>query len=159
LPKRTKTNNGHTLLSAPYGVYATADGYIAVAMVELKKLSAGLDCRELLMYRQEDAFVLRNEIKELIALHLKEKTSLYWLELLHSYGIWAMPVMTWKEMKAHPAYQSLLMEQKILSGGREILTTRCPIRFNHQRLFHLKGAPSLGEHNQTILQEFKKVSV
>ena len=159
LPQRTKTNNGHTLLSAPYGVYQTADGYIALAMVELEKLSEGLDCRELLMYEQEDAFALRNEIKELLALHLKEQTSLYWLELLHSYGIWAMPVMSWKEMKAHPAYQSLLMEQKILAGGNEIITTRCPIRFNHQRLFSTNAAPALGEHNQTILQEFKNVRV
>ncbi|HUC79327.1 MAG TPA: CaiB/BaiF CoA-transferase family protein [Flavisolibacter sp.] len=159
LPQRTKTNNGHTLLSAPYGVYQTADGYIALAMVELEKLSEGLNCRELLMYKQEDAFALRNEIKELLALHLKEQTSLYWLELLHSYGIWAMPVMSWKEMKAHPAYQSLLMEQKILAGGNEITTTRCPIRFNHQRLFSTNAAPGLGEHNQTILQEFKNVRV
>jgi crotonobetainyl-CoA:carnitine CoA-transferase CaiB-like acyl-CoA transferase len=157
LPRRTKTNNGHTLLSAPYGVYATADGFIALAMVELKKLSEGLNCKELLMYQQEEAFLLRNEIKELIALHLKEQTSLYWLELLHSYGIWAMPVMTWKEMKAHPAYQSLLMEQTIFAGGKQVITTRCPIRFNRQRLYSAKAAPLLGEHNETILQELKKV--
>jgi CoA:oxalate CoA-transferase len=158
LPQRTKSNNGHTLLSAPYGVYETADGYIAIAMVELKKLSEGLNCRELLMYKQEDAFVFRNEIKELIALHLKEQSSLYWLELLHSYGIWAMPVMTWKEMKTHPAYLSLLMEQKIIAGSQEVTTTRCPIRLNRQRLYSQKAAPLLGEHNQTILQEFKKVN-
>lgn len=158
LPQRTKSNNGHTLLSAPYGVYETADGYIAIAMVELIKLSEGLNCRELMMYKQEDAFVLRNEIKELIALHLKDQSSLYWLELLHSYGIWAMPVMTWKEMKTHPAYMSLLMEQKILAGNQEVITTRCPIRFNRQRLYSQKAAPLLGEHNQTILQEFKKVN-
>lgn len=159
LPLRTKSNNGHTLLGAPYGVYATGDGFIALAMVELAKLSEGLNCPELLMYDQENAFVHRNEIKELLALHLKERSSLYWLELLHSYGIWAMPVMTWKEMKTHPAYQSLLMEQKILAGNNELTTTRCPIRFNHQRLYSQKAAPTLGEHNQTILQEFKKETV
>jgi len=158
LPLRTKSNNGHTLLSAPYGVYATADGYIALAMVDLNKLSEGLACKELLMYRQEDAFLLRNEIKELIAIHVKDQSSLYWLELLHSYGIWAMPVMSWKEMKAHPAYQSLMMEQKILAGGQPVVTTRCPIRYNGQRLFNQKGAPGLGAQNQTILQELKKVS-
>jgi len=158
LPQRSKSNNGHTLLSAPYGVYATADGYIALAMVELKKLSEGLACKELLMYQQEEAFALRNEIKELIAMHLKEQSSLYWLELLHSYGIWAMPVMSWKEMKAHPAYQSLLMEQKILAGGQQVVTTRCPIRYNNQRLFSHKAAPELGAQNQAILQELKKVN-
>jgi CoA:oxalate CoA-transferase len=146
------------LLSAPYGIYATADGYLALAMVDLKKLSEGLSCKELLMYKQEEAFVLRNEIKELIALHLREQSTLYWLELLHSYGIWAMPVMSWKEMKAHPAYQSLLMEQKILAGGQSVVTTRCPIRYNHQRLYNQKAAPGLGANNLSILQELKKVN-
>ncbi len=157
LPQRSRSNNGHTLLSAPYGIYETADGYIAIAMVELKQLSEGLACKELLMYAQTEAFSLRNEIKELIALHVKEQSSLYWLELLHSYGIWAMPVMTWKEMKSHPAYQSLLMEQKILSGKNEIITTRCPIRYNHQRLYSGKAAPGLGANTGSILQELKTV--
>ena len=157
LPQRSKSNNGHTLLSAPYGIYQTADGHIAIAMVELKQLSEGLACKELLMYAQEDAFNLRNEIKALIALHVKEQSSLYWLELLHSYGIWAMPVMTWKEMKSHPAYQSLLMEQKILTGKKEIITTRCPIRYNHQRLYSSKAAPGLGANTGNILQELKTV--
>jgi len=157
LPQRSRSNNGHTLLSAPYGIYETADGHIAIAMVELKQLSEGLACKELLMYEQEDAFNLRNEIKELIALHVKEQSSLYWLELLHSYGIWAMPVMTWKEMKSHPAYQSLLMEQKILTGKKEIITTRCPIRYNHQRLYSVKAAPALGANTENILKELKTV--
>ena len=158
LPRRSKTNNGHTLLSAPYGLYATADGHIAIAMVELKKLSEGLNCKELLMYEQDDAFVLRNEIKELVAMHVKDQSSLYWLELLHSYGIWAMPVMTWQQMQAHPAYQSLLMEQKILGGSTPMLTTRCPIRYNQQRLFSKRGAPVLGEHTESILHDLKQVN-
>ena len=158
LPQRSKLNNGHSLLSAPYGIYATADGFLAIAMVELEKLSEALSCKELMMYKQDESFMYRNEIKELIAIHLKEQTSIYWLELLHSYGIWAMPVMTWKEMKNHPAYQSLLMEQKILSGNKEIITTRCPIRYNHQRLYSQKAAPLLGANNTNILKELKKVS-
>ena len=157
LPQRSKAANGHALLSAPYGLYQTADGYLAIAMVELKKLSEGLACKELLMYQQSDAFTLRNEIKELIALHVKEQSSLYWLELLHSYGIWAMPVMTWKEMRAHPAYQSLLMEQQIAAGGEVITTTRCPIRYNGQRLYSTVPAPALGSANKVLAKEFKTV--
>lgn len=157
LPQRSKTANGHSLLSAPYGIYQTTDGYIAIAMVDLKKLSEGLNCKELLMYAQAEAFVHRNEIKELIALHVKEQSSLYWLELLHSYGIWAMPVMTWTEMQVHPAYQSLLMEQQIIAGGRPVITTRCPIRYNGQRLYSGKPAPGLGEHNEAVAAVLKTV--
>jgi len=31
VPQRSKLNNGHTLLSAPYGIYPTAKGFIAIA--------------------------------------------------------------------------------------------------------------------------------
>ena len=157
-PQRSKINNAHTLLSAPYGMYKTADGHIAIAMVELKKLAEGLACRQLIKFNQEDAFTKRDEIKVLIADHVKEKTSLYWLESLHSFGIWAMPVMTWKEMRAHPAYQSLLMEQKILAGDQALITTRCPIRYDGKRLYNDKAAPVLGADNEKIMEEFKSVN-
>ena len=32
LPERSTFNNAHAYLAAPYGIYATADGYIAIAM-------------------------------------------------------------------------------------------------------------------------------
>ena len=34
-PQRSYSNNGHPLLSAPYGIYKTADGYIALAMMDI----------------------------------------------------------------------------------------------------------------------------
>jgi len=157
IPRRSKTNNGHSLLSAPYGIYQTADGYLALAMVPLQKLAEGLNLKQLATYSQQDAFANRDAIKELIAGHLLSQTMLYWLELLHSYGIWAMPVMSWQEMRAHPAYQSLLMEQEIRAGGGNTITTRCPIRYNGERLFSHKGAPALGAQRETILHELNAV--
>src|SRR6476620_6268253 len=38
LPLRSKLNNGHPLLSAPYGIFRTKDGFIAIAMVPLTQL-------------------------------------------------------------------------------------------------------------------------
>jgi len=157
IPRRSKTNNGHSLLSAPYGIYQTTDGFIALAMVPLQKLAEGLNLRDLASYSQQDAFAHRDAIKELIAGHLRSQTTLYWLELLHSYGIWAMPVMTWQEMRAHPAYQSLMMEQEIKAGNGSTITTRCPIRYNGERLFSNKGAPALGAHREKILKELNAV--
>jgi crotonobetainyl-CoA:carnitine CoA-transferase CaiB-like acyl-CoA transferase len=73
LPQRSHTNNGHPLLSAPYGLYATADGFIAIAMVNLLTLSAALELDELNAFRQEDAFSKRDEIKTLLSRHLATK--------------------------------------------------------------------------------------
>ena len=38
-------SNGHPLLSAPYGIYKTKDGYLAIAMVDLQQLAATIECR------------------------------------------------------------------------------------------------------------------
>ena len=154
LPKRSRTSNGHSLLSAPYGIYPTTDGHIALAMVDLIKLSEGLKCKELLQYEQGDAFSKRDEIKDMIMGHLGKQSCLYWLEQLHSFGIWAMPVMNWKEMRVHPAYQSLKMEQQLT--GTTMTTTRCPIRLNRQRIFSEKPAPALGAHRDSILVELNE---
>ena len=37
-PVRSKYNNAHAYLSAPYGIYKTRDGYVAIAMTPLPRL-------------------------------------------------------------------------------------------------------------------------
>ena len=39
LPMRSEISNGNPLLSAPYGIYKTADGYFAIAMMPLSELN------------------------------------------------------------------------------------------------------------------------
>jgi CoA:oxalate CoA-transferase len=53
LPKRSKVNNGHPLLHAPYGIYSTASGHIAIAMVDIKQLAKAIGCNELMAYDQK----------------------------------------------------------------------------------------------------------
>jgi crotonobetainyl-CoA:carnitine CoA-transferase CaiB-like acyl-CoA transferase len=154
LPERSHVNNGHPLLNAPYGIYATADGYIAIAMVDLKQLGTAIACHELLQFDQKDAFSLRDEIKSILAAHLLTQPSEYWLQRLHARDLWAMEVLDWERLTQHEAYACLRMEQTITtSQGKEITTTRCPIRINGERIFSPKPAPQLGEHTQKIYEE------
>lgn len=156
VPQRSKTANGHSLLGAPYGLYQTADGFLAIAMVPLKKLAAALPFEALNAFTQEDGFALRDEIKSLLAGQLKTQATGHWLTQLSAHDIWAMPVMNWQEMQAHPAYQALQMEQRIGLNGRGFVTTRCPIRINGERIFCDKPAPALGEHTAAIKQQWQK---
>jgi crotonobetainyl-CoA:carnitine CoA-transferase CaiB-like acyl-CoA transferase len=154
VPTRSKVNNGHPLLNAPYGIYATSDNYIAIAMVDLKQLAKTIGCTELMAYDQDVAFSLRDEIKGVLAKHLAMQPSAFWLEKMHAVDLWAMEVLDWEKLTKHEAYTTLQMEQTITtSKGAAITTTRCPIRINGERLFAAKPAPQLGEHTEKINEE------
>ena len=154
LPERSMINNGHPLLSAPYGIYATADGFIAIAMSSLERIRNSLEIPALKKFQQQDAFRKRDEIKKIISKHLIIKSSDHWLRKLKADGLWSSGVLNWKQMEESKGYKVLQMEQTISnSEGKEITTTRCPIRINGKRLFAEKPAPKLGEHNETIIKE------
>jgi len=157
VPKRSKLNNGHTLLSAPYGIYPTAKGFIAIAMVPLDKLANALECDELSRFNQHDAFKKRDEIKETINKHLSTYTANYWVNKSQLHDIWSTEVLNWLQMKEHEAYNALEMEQTIGTDKKKFMSTRCPIRINHQKLTSTKPAPSLGEENEKVLSELYNV--
>jgi CoA:oxalate CoA-transferase len=153
LPERSKHNNGHALLSAPYGIYPTAKGYISIAMVGLDRLSSGLGCQELSAFAQEEAFKKRDEIKKVINHHLKTQPASHWVNKLQHSGIWAMEVFNWSQLRKQEGYRVLEIEQNIGGDLNQFITTRCPIRINGKKLFASKPAPSLGAENQKIKAE------
>ena len=158
LPKRSAINNGHPLLSAPYGIYKTKDGYIAIAMAKISELALALGCEALYPFSDEDAFGRRDEIKIVIADHVAGQTSRFWIDSLHDYNLWAMEVLDWKKLMAHEAYKCLEMEQTLeMVHGKKIVTTRCPIRVNGEKLTSNKPAPSLGSDNKNILKELLNI--
>ena len=152
-PQRSINNNGHTLLGAPYGLYKTADGFIALAMMDITELTKAIDCLELKDFSNEQIFSKREEIKTILAAHLIKHISSYWIEQLHECGLWAMEVLDWEQMINNEAYKVLQMEQPLHIGDKEFMTTRCPIRINGERLYADKAAPKLGEHKRSILEE------
>lgn len=158
-PKRSRVNNGHPLLSAPYGIYAVKDGYLALAMMDIAALAEAIDCAALFAFSGEDVFSGRDAIKDILVRHLSAQTAAFWLLRLQQRGLWAMEVFNWQKMMQHDAYKTLQMEQVINTGSTLMTTTRCPIRINGQRLFAAKPAPQVGEHNKKIYSEFISLSV
>ncbi len=155
--KRSQVNNGNPMLGAPYGIYQTANGYIAIAMMDIHVLGNAVDCCELLQYAQKNVFVNRDEIKGILNHHLQLQPTKYWLEKLQAKDLWAMEVLDWNMMVATEAYQKLQMEQVVTAAnGQQITTTTCPIRINGQKLFASKAAPALGANNSNITKEFIK---
>jgi len=158
-PQRSSVNNAHAYLAAPYGIYATADGYLAVAMGSLTTLAQALDCPALGGFDQaKNAFAKRDEIKAVLASHLSQQSTAHWLERLRAVDYWCAPVLHWHELLEHEAFRCLDMLQTVRRDrGGEIRTTRCPIRFDRVRPESPRAAPRIGEHNdwvnRTFLQE------
>lgn len=152
-PKRSFSNNGHSLLGAPYGVYKTTDGYIALAMMDLQVMAKAINCKALQGFSNEETFANRDEIKAILSKHLSFQPTQYWLTRLQQEGLWAMEIFDWEKMMEHDAYKCLQMEQTLHAGGKDIITTRCPIRINGERLYSDKPAPKLGEHNEKVIRE------
>jgi CoA:oxalate CoA-transferase len=154
LPQRSNINNGHPLLGAPYGLYKTEDGYIALAMMDIQILAKTIKCDALHDFTSEEAFSNRDCIKKILAEFLLTKETNYWIALLQQEGLWAMEVLDWRKMEKHEAYGVLEMEQVVYAGDEKIFTTRCPIRINGKKLYADKPAPQLGEHNEKIKRDF-----
>ncbi len=156
LPQRSVRNNAHAYLGAPYGIYSTKDGYLAIAMGSLAALAELLECPALLAYTDpKAAFERRDEIKAVLAEHLGQRTTTEWLARLEPADYWCADVFTWPRLLQHPAFQALDMIQTV---GRDeevtMQTTRCPIRIDETLLRSPRGAPRLGEHTEAIRREF-----
>jgi crotonobetainyl-CoA:carnitine CoA-transferase CaiB-like acyl-CoA transferase len=155
LPERTASNNAHAYLGAPYGIYQTADGHLALAMGRIPQLGELLGCAELAAYPEPASwFHQRDEIKGILARHLKTQPTAAWLAVLEPADIWCAEIQDWNRLRDHDGYQVLGMEQTVRRGdGFEYRTTACPIRIDGERLTSDLGSPQLGEHTQQILTQ------
>jgi crotonobetainyl-CoA:carnitine CoA-transferase CaiB-like acyl-CoA transferase len=155
-PQRSAVNNAHAYLGAPYAIYATADGYLALAMGSIVRLGELLECRALTTYTDPASlFDQRDEIKAILVQHLKQRTTEHWLSILEPADIWCADVLTWDRLFAHDAFHALDMVQTIDSRPAAMMrTTRCPIRIDSEILTSPLAAPRIGEHNDVIAQEF-----
>jgi len=149
-PQRAAADNAHAYLAAPYGVYRTADGWIALAMTPLDTLGASLD----LSLAGRDAFVERDALKAEIARRLATGTTREWTDRLQAGGIWCAPVSDWPTLLAEDAFIRLDMLQRVARGGTAITTTRAPVRVDGARVGTSAAAPRIGEHTDAIVSEF-----
>ena len=156
LPKRSAVNGANAYIAAPYGIYTTANGYMALAMGNIVELATLLSCSDLLVFSQSvEWFDKRDAIKTILANHLVTQSTQHWLSILEPADIWCAQVLEYKELIQEEAYQKLQMEIVVKnSKGLSVTTTRCPIRIDGNILSSEKGAPFLGEDNAAIDQRF-----
>jgi len=155
-PQRSKYNNAHAYLSAPYGIYKTSDGFIAIAMTPLPQLGELLNLDSIKnLNDQKEWFTKRDEIKKSIGDWLKTQTTKHWLNILEPADIWCAEVLDWEKMLKHEGFKILDMIQRIKrDDGLNIETLRCPIRIDGEIFKSELAAPKIGQDNEKIIKEF-----
>jgi crotonobetainyl-CoA:carnitine CoA-transferase CaiB-like acyl-CoA transferase len=157
LPQRSNVKGtGHAYLSAPYGIYKTADDYLALAMGDLHQIANILGCELADTYPDKNQwFEDRDEIMNLLGEKIKEKTTAEWVTILNGEGIWCAEVYTYEQTLQHEGYKVLGMQQEVkLPDGGSLTTTRCPIRINGERLYSDVAAPRPGVQTDLINHQF-----
>ena len=155
-PQRSSYNNAHAYLSAPYGIYKTLNGYIAIAMTPLPQLGELIKLDSIKnLHDQKEWFTKRDDIKKNIGDWIVKESTEHWLSILEPADIWCAKVLDWETMVKHEGFKILDMVQRIQrDDGLDIETLRCPIKIDGEIFKSNKAAPKIGNDNNNIKKEF-----
>lgn len=145
-----------TFHAAPYGVYATADGYMALSMTPIPNLSAALGgVPELAPFVDPDqAMTEREAIAAILRPILLTRTTSEWLATLREQGVWCAPINDYDAVFAEPAVQFLdpVLEIDHPQAGR-VRLLKHPIRYGSGETELRSLPPAIGEHTEDVLHE------
>lgn len=151
-PQRGAVANANIYGAAPYGIYRTADGFLALAMTPLKRLAELLNMDALNRFAQSEAFARRDEIKSLLADAIQKRATKEWLSLLEPADVWCAEVLDWNALKSHEGFAVLEpLQNTQTQDGLAVVTTRCPIRLDGKFLTSERGAPHLGADTEQFM--------
>jgi crotonobetainyl-CoA:carnitine CoA-transferase CaiB-like acyl-CoA transferase len=150
---RSQAGIGGAWLSAPFGIYRTADGHLALAMGSLAVLGELLELPELAAYdTPERAWSERDDVYRIIARRLPQRSTKEWLDVLATRDVWCAPVRTFDEVVDDPqvAHNELLATVEYPGVG-ELRVVGVPARFSRTPGTIRLGPPMVGQHTDEIL--------
>jgi crotonobetainyl-CoA:carnitine CoA-transferase CaiB-like acyl-CoA transferase len=154
LPPRSASGIANPWIAAPYGVYQTSDGWMAIAMNPIKKLGELLNLPELAPYDDPmSSFQERDHIKPMIEARTRTQTTAHWLALFEPHDIWCGRVQTYHEVVNDPqvAHNEMIRTIQHHEAG-EVKVVGNPVRFSETPWDIRLNPPRVGEHNHELLQ-------
>lgn len=152
---RSAKPHAHSYIRAPYGVFATADGYMTLAMASLRTLGQVLDDPFFAELDEErDGWTQRDAIFARVKTHLIGQSTAHWLETFRAADIWCGPVYGYADLIDDPQirHNGTFVEYDHATEGR-VKVPGFPIRFSKTPSAITRGAPLVGEHSRDVLAE------
>ncbi len=155
-----RTGNDHAIV-APYGMFRTADGEIAIAPSQEQSYQRLLDALELPEFRDRPEFRTndlrvehRAAVNAAVEARLAGHTSDYWIDKLNTAGVPCDRVKGLAEALADP--QTIDQEMVVRAehpGHGEVAMLGFPIKFAEAPCRLHRPAPDLGADSDAILRE------
>jgi crotonobetainyl-CoA:carnitine CoA-transferase CaiB-like acyl-CoA transferase len=153
--ERSRAGIGGAWLSAPFGIYRTRDGHLAIAMASLAALGELLELPQLNEFdTPEAAYTYRDGIKELIQTRIATQPTDHWLELLGTRDIWCAKVQDFEDLLEDPqvAHNDLIQTVDHPRAGK-IRVVGVPMRLSETPGTIHSAPPLVGEHSEEILAD------
>lgn len=153
--QRSAEPHAHVYIRAPYGAFATSDGFIIVAFPKLAKFGEVIGEKSFLTMSDEvDTWTRRDEIFAKTREKLKLKTSAEWMALLRAADIWCGPVYGYADLMTDPqiAHNGTFVEYDHPTEGL-VKMPGFPIKFSKTPSTVDRGAPVTGQHTREVLKE------
>lgn len=139
---------------APYGVYATSDGEVALSLGTLKNLGEALGSEEIAAIPDDKAFTDRKHVSELIAACLKTRSTDEWEPIFAERQIWYARVNDYDDVINDPQvkHNEAFLKR---TGERGTLLTLVnhPVRYNGEAPGVRLMPQPLGAQSRDILTE------
>ena len=156
-PDRGTVMHAHPYIPAPYGFYATKDGYLA--------LSSGRQIPELCRILEVPDFSAdprfatpgarnehREEFERLLEDALQHRTTAEWMELMEPEGLFAAPVKSFADAFSDEQVSQQRMIATIDSPVGELKLPAPPYRLSRTPATVRTAPPRHGEHTDEVLQ-------
>jgi crotonobetainyl-CoA:carnitine CoA-transferase CaiB-like acyl-CoA transferase len=148
---RSEAGIAQPWLSAPFGMYRTTDGWIALAMGSLEAVAEVFDDAKI---GELDPWLERDTVKRRLDELAAQRTTADLLEALLAAGLWAAPVRTMKEAAEEMAADGSPMLVDVTHvSGRNLQLIGCPITLSETPWRQRLRPPAVGEHTDEVLAE------
>jgi crotonobetainyl-CoA:carnitine CoA-transferase CaiB-like acyl-CoA transferase len=154
--ERPKEPLGSSFHQAPYGIYETRDGYLAISLSPIKTIREALGGPEELLPYEDPSVAMdkREEIHRALDPYFRTQGTREWIEILRARGVWCAAVQWYDEVVQDPAVKYLdpFVEIEHPRAG-PVKLLKHPIRYGGRAAGVRRLPPDVGEHTREVLEE------
>jgi crotonobetainyl-CoA:carnitine CoA-transferase CaiB-like acyl-CoA transferase len=142
--------------AAPYGVYATQDGFIALSLVPMTTLAEAIGEPRLAAFAEKDTWSRQDEITDLIAQRLKTAATSEWVARMEALKIWHAPVQGYAQIAEDPQVKhmgSFVTVPGAGDTGAPLTVVNHPVLYDGQSAEVRLPPQQLGAQTEEVLTE------
>jgi crotonobetainyl-CoA:carnitine CoA-transferase CaiB-like acyl-CoA transferase len=140
--------------AAPYGIYATADGHLAISLCSVDALAKALEAPEIAAFDPADSYTRREEIAASVAKVLLGRSTAEWRRRLDEHKLWNAPVQDYAALLEDPQVRHLGGFATVPGAtGTPITVVSHPVRYDGATPPPGRPPQPLGAHTAEVLAE------